>query len=51
MPASRISSSRGAQLVGVRADAGEVRHRLDAQLGLDALGDVDRAVARRAAGT
>ena len=41
---------RGAQLVDRRADAGEVRHRLQADLVADARDDLERLAARRAAG-
>ena len=41
---------RGAQLVDRRADAGEVRHRLQADLVADALDDLERLAAGRAAG-
>ena len=41
---------RGAQLVDGRADAGEVRHRLQADLVADALHDLERLAARRPAG-
>ena len=41
---------RGAQLVDRRADAGEVRHRLEADLVADARDDLERLAAGRAAG-
>ena len=41
---------RGAQLVDRGADAGEVRHRLQADLVADARDDLERLAARRAAG-
>ena len=49
MPGAANAVERRAELLDGRADAGEVRHRLDAEVLLDPLDDLDRAVARRAA--
>ena len=50
MPAACEAVEDGGDLVAVVADAGEVRHRLDAVLALDAGDDVDGLLARAAAG-
>ena len=50
MPAAASRSQHRVDLVTVRAHAGEVRHRLDADLVLDAPHQLDGLVARAAAG-
>ena len=50
MPSRAHLVERRAQLVDGRADAGEVRHRLEPVLVADARDDLERLAARRAAG-